>query len=72
MTDKAEKITTTLIDYSPLIGALIAGLFAVFGIIVANWLNSRSQKAMHDLAINKEKRTTRLKKSEDLYICLNM
>lgn len=70
MIDQAGKVTTTLIDYSPLIGSLIAGFFAVSGIIVANWLNSRSQKAMYDLAIEKEKRATRLIKAEELYLCM--
>jgi hypothetical protein len=70
MIDQADKVAINLIDYSPLIGALIAGFFAVFGIIVANWLNSRNQKAMHDLAIDKEKRVTKLKKAEQLYLCM--
>ena len=68
--EQTENAVKNVIDYSPLIGALIAGFFAVFGIIVANWLNSRSQKAMHDLAIEKEKRATRLVKAEELYLCM--
>ncbi|KAB7702105.1 hypothetical protein GBN33_03120 [Plesiomonas shigelloides] len=61
---------TNSIDLAPIISASIAAISTILGVIAANWFNSINQEQAHEREINRNKRETKLNKSEELYLAL--
>ncbi|PYF82393.1 hypothetical protein DFP75_103221 [Marinomonas alcarazii] len=71
MSQTAGDIAKSLVDYAPLIGAIIAGFFTVSGILIANYLNNKSQISLHKLSLQKSRVEVRTNKAELLYLSVS-
>ncbi|EGQ8234411.1 hypothetical protein ACKOZB_004587 [Vibrio parahaemolyticus] len=62
--------TENPVDYAPIVGAAIAAISTIIGVVLANWFNSKSLNQAHERTVAESKKATKLAKSEELYLAL--
>lgn len=62
--------TETPLDLAPIMGASIAAVSTIVGVLLANWFNSKSISDAHDRAVATSRNEMKLAKIEELYMAM--